>query len=131
VLATKRPSQLYAFAMVDRGFGSNAQYLAAKRFKESLSTKFSSDVFADDVEDEHEVLLSARIIGLLFLSFLRSSFSSSSSSSTSSSSSSSSSSVVGLESSPSSSNSPAFPPRRVINAFLRVFETTVLLFVEP
>ena len=52
MLATKRPSQLYAFAMVDRGFGSNAQYLAAKRFKESLSTKFSSDVFADDVEDD-------------------------------------------------------------------------------
>jgi hypothetical protein len=115
--------------MVDRGFGSNAQYLAAKRFKESLSTKFSSDVFADDdVEDEHdEVLLSERIIGFLCLAFLRaSSFSSSSSSSTSSS----SSSVVGLESSPSSSNSPAFPPRRVNNAFLRFFETTVVLFVE-
>jgi hypothetical protein len=116
--------------MVDRGFGSNAQYLAAKRFKESLSTKFSSDVFADDdVEDEHdEVLLSERIIGFLCLAFLRaSSFSSSSSSSTSSS----SSSVVGLESSPSSSNSPpAFPSRRVNDAFLRFFETTVVLFVE-
>jgi hypothetical protein len=114
--------------MVDRGFGSNAQYLAAKRFKESLSTKFSSDVFADDVEDEHDVLLSERIVGFLCLSFLRASSFSSSSSSTSSS----SSSVVGLESSPSSSNSPpAFPSRRVNNAFLRFFETTDVLFVEP
>jgi hypothetical protein len=52
VLATCVPSQLYAFAMVDRGFGSNAQYLAAKRFKESLSTKFSSDVFADDTDEQ-------------------------------------------------------------------------------
>jgi hypothetical protein len=59
--------------MVDRGFGSNAQYLAAKRFKESLSTKFSSDVFADDVEDEHEVLLllSVSLVSFASLSFGR------------------------------------------------------------
>jgi hypothetical protein len=122
VEATKRPSQLYAFAMVDRGFGSNAQYRAAKRFKESLSTKFSSDVFADDVKDEERefaaLLLSssARGVGFLFLSrCLRSSFSSSSSS------------VVVLESSSSSSNSSAFPLR----VFLRFFETVVRAHHPP
>jgi hypothetical protein len=96
VEATKVPSQLYAFAMVDRGFGRSEQYRAAKRFKESLSTKLSREVFADEDEEHEEALLSALFIGLILLSFLRSSFSSSSTSSSSSS-------VVGLESSSSNS----------------------------